>query len=106
MTPEQVTVAGTLKQDGSLELDEKPNLPPGRVCITIQPAQASSVPPAGWWEVLQQIWKEQAASGFRGRTKEEIDADLDALREEWEERMRELEAIHEAARRSREQTEC
>lgn len=105
MIPVRVTVEGTLKPDGTLELDEKPNLPPGRVRVMVQPAR--ELPPSpGWWEVLQQIWKEQAANGHRGRTREEIDADLDALREEWEERLRELDAIHDEARRAREQPGC
>ena len=32
-----VVVEGTLKPDGSLELDSKLNLPPGRVQIIVQP---------------------------------------------------------------------
>ncbi len=43
-------------------------------------------------EVLQEIWAERKRLGMQGRTKEEIDADIDAMREEWEERQRELDA--------------
>jgi hypothetical protein len=31
MNLDEVMVAGTLKSDGTLELDQKPSLPPGRV---------------------------------------------------------------------------
>jgi len=106
MTPPEVTIQGTLRPDGTLELDEKPDLPPGRVRITIQPAEETVPPGPGWWEVLQEIWKEHAAQGFRGRTREEIDAEINALREEWEGRMRELEKIHEEAQRAREEAGC
>jgi hypothetical protein len=88
-----------LKPDSTLELDEKPNLPPGRVRVTLEPATAAAPSGPGWWQVLQQIWKEQAASGFQGRSRETIDADLDALRDEWEQRLAELEAIRAVARR-------
>ncbi len=39
-----VIVDGTLKPDGTLELDEKPSLPAGRVKVVLQ---AESVPPEG-----------------------------------------------------------
>jgi hypothetical protein len=42
MSPAEIVVEGTLKPDGTLELDEKPSLPPGRVKVTLQPAQAGA----------------------------------------------------------------
>jgi len=32
-----VTLEGTLKSDGTLELDKKPDLAPGRVRVTVEP---------------------------------------------------------------------
>src|SRR5258707_13986096 len=93
MSLTEVIVEGTLKPDGTLELDEKPNLAPGRVQVVIQTASPPRPTAQGWWDVLQQIWAEQAATGHRGRTREEIDAEINALRDEWEERIAELEKI-------------
>jgi len=36
MSLSEVVVEGTLKPDGTLELDRKPNLPPGRVQVIVQ----------------------------------------------------------------------
>ena len=93
MNPSAVIVRGTLKEDGTLELDEKPNLPPGRVQLIVQHLPQGAEARPGWWEVLQQIWKDQEARGYKGRTREEIDADVAAERaeeEEDEERWRQI----------------
>jgi hypothetical protein len=93
MNPTEVVVRGTLKEDGTLELDEKPELPPGRVQVTLRHVPEAAPGRPGWWEVLQQIWKDQEARGYKGRTKEEIDAEIDAERaeeEEYEERWRQI----------------
>jgi hypothetical protein len=100
MFASQVITQGTLAADGTLNLDEKLHLPPGRVRVIVQALGEQANKP-DWWEVAQQAWKENEARGFQPRTKEQIDADLNALRDGWEERMKELEAIHEEARRSR-----
>src|SRR5437588_10169012 len=43
MSPTQVEVQGTLGPDGTLVLDERPNLPPGRVRVVI-PSRTGAVP--------------------------------------------------------------
>jgi hypothetical protein len=96
-----IVLHGTLKPDGTLELDAKPNLPPGRVQVSIQPELSPSPATQGWWDVLQQIWAEQAATGHRGRTREEIDAEINEMRNEWEEHQLALEQIQEEAARAR-----
>jgi hypothetical protein len=47
MSLDQVVVEGTLKPDGTLELDQKPGLPPGRVTVTVQPLSPASPPAPG-----------------------------------------------------------
>jgi hypothetical protein len=94
-----VEVEGTLRADGILVLDARPNLPPGRVRVTLQPADARP----DVMEVLQRIRAEQAASGHVPRSREEIDADIAAMRQEDEERMQGIERLHEECRRAREQ---
>jgi hypothetical protein len=88
-----VIVQGTLKTDGTLELDQKPNLPPGRVQVTVQ-ALAAPVPPRrGVVEVMDVIRRRQRARGYQGRTIEEMQADAAAQREEDEEYERRCEQL-------------
>jgi hypothetical protein len=100
MNPTQVVVLGTLKPDGTVELDEKlVGLPPGRVQLTVQPIAPPSPSGPGLLEVLDRIHREQEARGYQARSKEEIDEEINALRDEWEERMQEIERIQDGARR-------
>jgi hypothetical protein len=41
----EVSYMGTLLPDGTLEFDEKPNLPPGRVVVQMQPRPIERRPP-------------------------------------------------------------
>jgi hypothetical protein len=106
MNVTEVVLQGTLKADGTLELDEKPNLPPGRVRITLAPQTPADQPGESVWSVLERIWAERKALGLPGRTREEIDAEINASRDEWEERMEELERIHDLARQAKEKPGC
>jgi hypothetical protein len=106
MSPTEVVLEGTLKPDGTLELDAKPQLPPGRVRVTVASALAADQPKGGTWAVLQRIWAEQKARGHRPRTKDQIDAELDALRGEWEDRLEELRRSGEEKERPKETPPC
>jgi hypothetical protein len=101
MVANAVELQGTLTSDGTLVLDEKPNLPPGRVRVTVQPLADLTKTPV--WQVLEQIWAEQKASGHVPRSREEIDADIAAMRQEDEERMQAIERLHEECQRLRQQ---
>ena len=91
MNPAQVVVEGTLRPDGTLEVNERLDLPPGRVRVTVEtiPESLSALGTIG--EVLDRIHQGQAARGVVGRTRDEIDVDLTTLRGEWDDRMREIE---------------
>ena len=41
----QMIVQGTLKSDGTLELEQKPKLSPGRVRVTVEPWRNPAAPP-------------------------------------------------------------
>jgi hypothetical protein len=101
MTPNAVELQGTLRQDGTLVLDDKPNLPPGRVKVIIEPVPDNKQTEI--WQFFERLWAEQRARGHVPRTREEIDAELEAARQEDEERMQELERIHEECARHRQQ---
>ena len=101
MTPEAIEIQGTLLEDGTLLLDQKPDLPPGRVKVTVQPI--ADYKQTDIWKFFEQMWADQRARGHVPRTKEEIDAELEAGREEDEERMQELERIHQECEQYRQQ---
>jgi len=101
MSVNQVTVHGQVKPDGTLEVTERVDLPPGPVQVTVEPAHTTQ---AGEDTrlVLGRIWARRAARGAAARCKEEIDADIAALRDADERRMREIEAIGRQPFRKRE----
>ncbi len=84
MGPKEVMVEGALAADGSLVLDERPSLPPGRVQVILRAVEPATGTGGGLEEVLRGIWAAQEARGFRGRPWREIIADLDAMRDEWD----------------------
>jgi hypothetical protein len=94
-----VEIQGTLQADGTLLLDKKPNLPPGRVRVTMQPLL--DITQTDIWQFFERIWAEQRARGHVPRSKEEIDADIAASRQEDEERMLEIERLQEECWRAR-----
>ncbi len=95
-----VIVNGTLKADGTLELDEKLSLPAGRVQLTVVPVpDLPNDDP--FWQMMQGIWSGQKARGHVPRSAEEIESERRIMREEWEERMRRIEQIQSEARRAR-----
>jgi hypothetical protein len=101
MTATSVEVQGTLRPDGTLVLDHKPDLPPGRVRVTVQPLLDPTQTPV--WQVLERIWADQQARGHIPRSREEIDADIAAVRQEDEERMQAIERLHEEGQRAPQQ---
>ena len=86
----QVSAQGTIKPDGTLELDNPLPLPGGRVLVIVQPL-AEPTPDDPFWKRMQTIWDEQKAHGHAPRSVEEVEAERRAVRDEWEERMTEIE---------------
>ncbi len=77
MSSVEVNIEGTLKADGTLELDHKPGLTPGRVLVTVKRLTAPGRP--GLAELLQQMRQEQQARGFVGPGEQELAAGEAAL---------------------------
>ena len=97
----EVVLEGTLSEDGSLQLDEKPSLPPGRVRVVVQTAP-SGREPESILDTIRRIWKDQRERGHIPRSKEEVDSELREMRDEWEEHQLAIERLQEECRRSRE----
>ena len=91
MTLNSINVQGILREDGTLVLDDKPNLPPGRVKVTVE--QVPDYKETEIWQFFERLWAEQRERGHVPRTREEIDAELETARQEDEERMQEFERI-------------
>lgn len=92
MTAQQIVLEGEVAPDGMLHVDQRVSLPPGPVYVTVQTAPRPA-PERGTLQVLRDIWAEREARSLRGRTKQEVDAEIDAMRDEDERRMREIESI-------------
>ena len=70
--------------------------------MTVRPV-AEPVQPDRFWKMMESIWADLRSSGRLPRTKEEIDAEIDALRSEAAEEMQAVERLQEECRRAREQ---
>jgi hypothetical protein len=97
MTPTHIVIEGTINSDGTLDLDNKLALPPGRVQLIVQPLPELPKDDP-FWQRMQNISAGQRARGHVPRTKEEIDADIKSLRDEAEEEIQETERLEEESR--------
>jgi hypothetical protein len=75
-------LTGTLNDDQTVTLDEVLPLKPMKVRVSIEPL--TPVHPRPHDEVIAEIWARQNARGHVPRTREEIDAELQAERESWD----------------------
>jgi hypothetical protein len=82
MSLTEIVVEGTLKADGTLELDQKPSLSPGRVTVVLRQESESAAPPQeDWWQYLQRIRAQREVSGYPFMNEEEMNAHIEWLRE-------------------------
>ncbi len=93
MNATQILTSGTLKPDGTLELNEKPALAPGPVQVLIRAQPKMDGGSESWWEFLQRSRAELLAEGYAFRSKEEIDADLSERRNADERRLQSIQNL-------------
>ena len=101
--PAPIMLQGTVEPDGSLVLDEKVSLPPGRVQVMLQSMASGASQGPGVLDVIAEIRKQQAARGHVPRTREAIDAEINELRQESDEEMKEVERLYQECQRAKEQ---
>ncbi len=87
-----VIVEGIVKPDGTLEVPQKLDLPAGRVQVSVQ-SVTEPTQPDRFWKMMESLWADLRASGRTPLTPEEIDAEIDALRNEAEEEMQAVEEV-------------
>ena len=82
MSLSEVVIGGTLKPDGTLELDQKPSLSPGRVTVVLRQESASAPPPGeDWFQFMQQARQKMAEAGCRFLNEKEMQSHIEWLRE-------------------------
>lgn len=81
MSLTETVIEGTMKPDGTLELDEKPNLSPGRVTVVLR-QESEPATQEGWWPYMQRVRAEREAAGYHFMNEAEMDAHLQWLRED------------------------
>jgi len=82
MSLQENVVDGTLKEDGTLELDEKPSLAPGRVTVVLRQHAEPAPLKEDWWQFMQRSRRELEAADSPFMTEQELNAHIDWLREE------------------------
>jgi hypothetical protein len=82
MSLSEVVIDGTLKADGTLELDKKPSLSPGRVTVVLR-QQSPLAPPPGedWFQFMQHARQKMAEAGCRFLNEKEVQGHIEWLRE-------------------------
>lgn len=76
MSLKETLIEGALKADGTLELDERPKLPPGRVKVIVQTED--------WLSYLKRCRAELELSGATFRRGNDIESDIEQIRGETE----------------------
>jgi hypothetical protein len=90
MSTNPVVIEGLVGPDGTLEVSSKVPLPAGRAQLTVVPLPV--LPKDGpFFQRMQAIWDAQKAHGHVPRSAEEVEAERRAVRDEWEERIQEIE---------------
>jgi hypothetical protein len=99
MSANTVVIQGLVRPDGTLELEGKVPLPAGRVSVTLQPVSYSQETDP-FFVMLRDIWAARERAG--PRTREEIDAQIQEIRDQFDEGVEEVGRLQEECQRRRE----
>jgi hypothetical protein len=81
MSVREVVIEGNLNPDGTLKLDAKPNLSPGRVTVVLR-QESRPLTQEGWWPYMERVRAEREAAGYHFMNEAEMDAHLQWLRDD------------------------
>ena len=81
----EAVIEGVLTEDRQLILDERPNLPAGRVKVLVRPAEWLADAQNSLLAAVRELAASQTARGYEGPPVSELLAELDAMRDEWDE---------------------
>lgn len=94
MCANQVIVEGRVNADGTLVLSAPVNLPPGAVRVIVQAESSAQDAVRNFGAFIENLHASQKARGHQPRTREEIDAEVQKLRDESEEDLQEASELH------------
>jgi len=80
---EAYTGVGTLSDEKTVILDQPIHLPPGRVRVIVEPLPGEQMENV-WLDTLHAIRESLRESGYRSRTREEIDEQIRSERASWD----------------------
>ncbi len=102
MSLTETVLEGTILVDGTLELDHKPNLPPGRVTVVLRQMAPIELPKDDpFWQRMQAMWSIRDSQEAKTTSGEDTVAELNRMREEWDERQQRIERLQEKSREQR-----
>lgn len=105
----ETILAGTIQADGTLVLDGKPSLPPGRVQVVVRPEadrnQEGEALTRDYLQTMKAIRASQLARGHRPRSMVEIEAEQAKFSAEMDQEIEEAVQLQEACRLRRKQME-
>lgn len=106
MSLTETVIEGTLKADGTLELNEKPNLAPGRVTVVLRREAESMLPKDDpFWQRMHAMWAIPHGGQNAGDGGEASLAEVRKMREEWDEHQQAIERLQDESRQAREAPE-
>jgi hypothetical protein len=80
MSLAEEVVDGTLRPDRTLALDREPQLPAGRVRVTIRVAAAPAEPTESWLQYMERTRRELEAAAYAPMTEQETQSHVNWLR--------------------------
>jgi hypothetical protein len=99
MSLTETVVEGTLRPDGTLVLDEKPNLPAGRVTVVLRQTATDALPADDpFWQRMRAMWAIPRSPGHASDGGAATLAELRNLREEWDEHQQQVERVQDECR--------
>jgi hypothetical protein len=102
----ETVIEGTLKPDGTLELDKKPDLPAGRVTVVLRPRAETILPrDDAFWNRMRAMWDIPSESPPASSLGADVSDELRTMREEWHAHQLALERLQNDCRSVRKSPE-
>ena len=101
MSLHEVMIEGTLQPDGTLQLDSKPSLPPGRITVALRQESEPVFPKDDpFWQRMQAIWATPTTTADGGAASL---AEVRRMRDEWEEHQLAIERLQDECHAKRQE---
>lgn len=101
MSLHEVMIEGTLQPDGTLQLDHKPDLSPGRITVVLRQESEPQLPQDDpFWQRMQAIWAIPISAAAADGGARSL-AEVGQMRDEWEEHQQVIERLQEECQAQR-----